>query len=501
MSQNIKQKFLEFAKNADSQIDLNTIEKAYDFAAELHKDQVRYSGEPYIIHPVATARNLINWKADTQTVIAGLLHDTLEDANCEVEDIIHNFGTEVAHLVDGVTKVSKIRLMNSEEAIFLENLRKMIVATSKDPRVLLVKLSDRLHNMYTLRYVPQNKQHRIARETLEIYSPLAERLGMGIIKRELEDLAFPFVYPLEYKLLVRLSAPYYQKGEKETQDARNELTKLLTKQGLDVQIDGRTKGKYSLYKKLQRPEINRDMTKINDIVALRVIINSNDIGSCYVALGLIHSLWKPVPWLPISDYIAQPKPNGYQSIHLKVFRHQRILEIQIRTQTMHQHAELGVAAHWYYDIKKNQDNASSQELDKGESRAGAKLNWVKQLVDIMHEIEDNKELIHDIKFDFFKTRIFVFTPLGDVIDLPDKSTPVDFAFSIHTDLGNYIKGAKVNGKMVPLHYQLRHGDVCEIIKNKSPQNPPQNWSNFVVTSIARSRINRIYKPAKVKDKD
>ncbi len=494
--QDLKQDFLAFIKKTNSLLDRKLISEAYDFAQIAHAGQKRFSGDPYMVHTVATAKRLATWNLDTATVAAGLLHDTVEDGSADLAEISSNFGPDVGYLVDGATKVSKIRLMNSEESIFLENLRKMIIATSKDPRVILVKLADRLHNMQTLKYVPEDKQRRIARETIEIYSPLAERLGMGVIKRELEDLAFPYVYPQEYKWLVRLSAPFYRKGEKETQAATRELKALLTSNNLDVQIDGRTKGRYSLYKKLLRPEINRDITKINDIVALRVIINSSDIGACYMALGLIHSLWKPVPWMAISDYIAQPKPNGYQSIHLKVFRHHRILEIQIRTANMHQHAELGVAAHWYYDFKKTQDNASSSQLNNLGALSGSdsrKLHWVKQLVEMMHEIEDNKELIRDIKFDFFRSRIFVFTPLGDVIDLPDKSTPVDFAFSIHTDLGSYIKGAKVNGKIVPLSYKLRNGDVCEIIKSKSPEKPPRNWLNFVVTRMARGRINRIYK--------
>lgn len=495
MTQDIKQSFLDFIKKTSPSLDLNLISQAYDFADQSHQGQTRYSGDPYIIHPIETAKRLASWNLDTATVAAGLLHDTIEDGNAILAEISAKFGSDVGYLVDGTTKVSKIRLMNSEESIFLENLRKMIIATSKDPRVILVKLADRLHNMQTLKYVPESKQRRIARETIEIYSPLAERLGMGLIKRELEDLAFPYVYPQEYKWILRLAHSHYRKGEKEIQSATRELKKLLSSQNLDVQIDGRTKGRYSLYKKLLRPEINKDITKIHDIVALRVIINSSDSASCYLVLGLIHGIWKPVPWLPISDYIAQPKPNGYQSIHLKVFRNQRILEIQIRTQAMHQDAEYGVAAHWFYSDKKSQSGVSSKDLDDGilAQNTSQKLFWVKQLVEMMHDIQDNKELLRDIKFDIFNTHIFVYTPLGDVIDLPAGSTPVDFAFSIHTDLGNYIKGAKVNGKIVPLSYQLHNGDVCEIIKSKALQKPSRNWLNFVVTRMARSKITRNYK--------
>lgn len=468
------------------QTDCEFVKKAFEFAGIAHLGQKRESGEPYFVHPLATANYLADFKMDTTSIIVGLLHDTVEDANVTLEEIEKEFGVEVAELVRGVTKVSSIKLRGSSDEEFVENLRKMILAMAKDLRVVIVKLCDRLHNMMTLHYLSAERQKKISRETLEMYAPLAERLGMGEMKGKLEDLAFPYLYPEEYKWLSDYSRPYYKKAEEFLEKATREVYKELAKEGIKAKVSSRPKHIYSLFKKLQRPEIDRDIGRVHDLVAMRILVDN--VRDCYGSLGVIHSLWKPVPNQGISDFIAQPKPNGYRSLHTKVFSlHERILEVQVRTFGMHEEAENGIAAHWYYSSAKSQ-GVSDKILESGKVFAPTeKLSWVKQLVSWQKEVVDSKEFMKALKFDALAHRIFVFSPKGDVYDLPYGATPVDFAYAVHSGLGNKVSGAKVNEKMVSLDYKLKSGDVVEIMKKEGGR-PSRDWINFVVTNLARRQI-------------
>lgn len=464
------------------------IKKAWELNKLAHTGQKRLSGEPYAQHPLEVAIILAGWGLDEDSIIAGLLHDTIEDGGAKREDLVKEFGEDVAHLVDGVSKVASIRWKKDTEEQFIENLRKMILFMARDIRVIIIKLADRLHNMRTLWAVPEEKRKRIARETMEIYAPLAERLGMGEISGELNDLAFEHLHSHEYKKLVKESGPYYKTAEERIKKMRHTLLRFLADEGVKAEIKGRAKRLYSLWRKLARQEINGDFDKIHDIVALRIIVNT--IAHCYAALGIVHTHFKPVPHIGISDFIAQPKPNGYQSIHTKVFGPGGgIVEVQIRTHEMHEQAEYGVAAHWAYANAKSA-GVSDEVLEKGGVKVRAKLNWVKQLVEWQKELTDSKEFLEAVKFDAFGQRNFVFSPKGDVYDLPAGATPVDFAFAVHTDLPEYIQSALVNGKMVPLSHKLKSGDVVEIVKAKNIKPLNRDWLNFVVTSAARREINK-----------
>ncbi len=465
--------------------------RAYKFADHAHAGQKRASGELFINHLLEVALILADWKMDLTTIVAGLLHDSVEDAGVSIDKISQEFGKDVAKIVRGVTKVSQVKLRGSKEEVFVENLRKMFLAMARDLRVVFVKLADRSHNMRTLWALPLEKQKRIASETLEIYAPLAERLGMGEIKGTLEDLSFYYIYRDEYDKLVRLSRPYYKKAEEIIKIAKVKILRSLAKYGIEAKVQARKKHLYSLWTKLKRPEIDGDFGKIYDIVALRVIVKGDDTPSCYSVLGIIHSFYKPVPYLGISDFISQPKPNGYRSIHTKVFGPKgKILEIQIRTEKMHEEAEYGLAAHWAYSQVKER-SAPDSVLEKRSVFAPVdKMSWIKQLVDWQKEIKDSKEYLNAVRFDALKHRIFVFSPAGDVYDLPSGVTPVEFAYAVHTKLGNYISGARVNGKIVPLDYRLKSGDVVEIIKSKVFQKPRVDWLNFVATSLAKREIRK-----------
>lgn len=485
------EKILSYSKDPDRRSVRDKLEKAYRFASRAHLGQKRMSGEPYVSHLLETSLILADWKMDLTTVVAGLLHDCVEDAGVKVEEISLNFGEDVAKIVRGVTKVSLVKLRGSRDELFVENLRKMFLAMAQDLRVVFVKLADRLHNMRTLWALSSEKQKKIASETLEIYAPLAERLGMGEVKGDLEDLAFYYLYRDEYEELVKLSRPYYKQAEKIIKLARAKILRSLADYGIRANVQARKKHLYSLWTKLKRPEIGGDFGKIHDIVALRVIVEDDDVPSCYSALGIIHSFYKPVPFLGISDFIAQPKPNGYRSIHTKVFGPRgRIIEIQIRTQKMHEEAEYGLAAHWAYSEIKERA-ASDTLLEKsGVFAPVRKMDWVRQLVAWQKEIADSREYLDAVRFDALGHRNFVFSPAGDVFDLPSGATPVDFAYAVHTKLGNYIKGAKVNGKIVPLDYKLKSGDVVEIIKSKTPQKPRRDWLEFVKTNLAKREIKK-----------
>lgn len=466
--------------------DIGELKKAWAFAKLAHTGQKRMTGEAFANHPLEVALRLANWDLDATTIIAALLHDTIEDGGATKDDIVKEFGKDVYFLVSGVTKITNLRLKGSREAEFTENLRKMLLVMAKDLRVVLLKLADRLHNMQTLYALPRDKQIENARETLEIYAPLAERLGMGRVKGELEDLAFPYVYPEEYKKVVNDSKPFIKQAEEHIESMKKKLLKELVKEGVNAQIHGRTKHLFSLARKLQRAEVAGDWEKIHDIVALRILVDK--VAKCYTALGVVHSIYKPVPHIGISDFIAQPKPNGYRSIHTKVFGPGgRIVEVQIRTYKMHDQAEFGVAAHWAYSEQKEELSKEVREQVGGFAPKD-KLPWMRQLVDWQKEMTDSEEFLRAVKFDALKHRNFVFSPLGDVYDLPAGATPVDFAYAVHTELGNNTKGAKVDGKMVPLDYKLKSGQVVQIVKSKNPKKPNSDWLEFVVTTLARREI-------------
>lgn len=470
--------------------DLVLLDAAWEFTKLAHGEVRRKSGELYAFHPLRVATILNQWELDVTTMIAGLLHDTIEDGGATREDLVQRFGEDVAVLVDGVTKVSNLRLKGSVQDTFVESLRKMILVMARDLRVVFVKLADRTHNMRTLAALPPNKQERIARETLEVFAPLSERLGMGLVKAELEDLAFPFLYPDQYKKLVKEAQPFYATAKEHTEKMTRKIQEVLKEENINADVYGRQKHLYSLWKKLGRAEIGGSFSEIHDIVALRILVDR--VPDCYATLGLVHMLYKPAPNIGISDFIAQPKPNGYRSIHTKVFGPEgRIVEVQIRTHAMHEQAERGAAAHWAYSDAKAK-NVSDTVLEAGGVVAGNKLDWVRELVEWQKQISNAEEFLKVVKFDAFQERNFVFSPKGDVFDLPEGATPIDFAYAVHTKLGSYIQGALVNGKMVPLHYQLKSGDVVEILKSKLVHIPSQDWLKFVVTNTARRAINRSF---------
>ena len=480
-----------------SEKDLKELKKAWGFSKLAHEGQDRLSGEEFITHPLNVTQILAEWRLDKTTIIAGLLHDTIEDGGAKREDIVGMFGEDVALLVDGVTKVTALELKGSKDEEFVENLRKMILVMAKDLRVVLVRLADRLHNMQTLSALSKKRQKNVSRETLEIYAPLAERLGIGEVKGQLEDLAFPYLYPEAYKRLKEESKEHFKKAEQDIKKMKRGLLRRLAEESIRAEIHGRKKHPYSLWRKLERPNINWDFNEINDIVALRVIVD--DVAECYTALGVVHNTYKPVPNIGISDFIAQPKPNGYRSIHTKVFGpHGRIAEVQIRTHQMHEEAEYGIAAHWSYALAKSK-GANNEELLKGVSVPEERLSWVKQLVEWQNQMTDKDEFMKAVKFDALTHRNFVFSPEGDVYDLPRGATPVDFAFAVHTELGKSIAGAKVDGKMVPLDYELQSGEVVEIIKSKSPKGPTHNWIDFVKTTTARREINKYLRKKGLKE--
>ncbi len=467
-----------------SKDDLELISKAFKFSEEAHRGQKRFSGEPYFSHPFETARTLARLQLDASAIAAGLLHDVCEDclvtgATTPINEKIikKEFGEDVAFLVNGVTKLGSLKYRGKKQMI--ENLRKMFLAMAKDIRVILIKLADRLHNMKTLEYVPKEKQERIAIETLEIYAPLANRLGMGSFKGKLEDLAFPFVYPEEYKKVKEILKDNYEKKEKELIKIKYKLAETLKENGFnDVKIDSRVKHLYSLFKKLQRPGVDMNIKMVYDLIALRVV--ADNVENCYKILGIIHQIWRPLPGR-IKDYISVPKPNGYQSLHTTVFADGgNIIEIQIRTAKMHDEAEYGIAAHWAYD-------------EGGKPKTGAKINprlgWINQLVEWQKETQNSKVFLERLRIDFFKDRVFCFTPRGDVIDLPEGATAIDFAFAVHTEIGSRAMGANVNNKFISINSVLKNGDVVEILTQKNKK-PSMEWLGHAKTSLARKQIKQ-----------
>jgi GTP pyrophosphokinase len=482
------QQLINQIKNYHLKADFKLIGRAYLLAKKAHRGQKRLSGEPVINHPLAVVKVLADWKLDSVSLVSGLLHDVVEDGGVSLEKLRKEFGEEVALLVDGVTKIGEIKLRARAEEKFVENLRKMLVVMARDLRVILIKLADRYHNMQTLSYLPKEKQERIARETLEVYAPLAERLGIGEMKGQLEDLAFPYCYPDDYCEAYVLATSDYVRAEENIKLAKAIIIKELHGHGIKAEVHGRAKHLYSLWQKLCRPEIDKEINKIYDLVALRILVKT--VQECYVTLGLVHKLWKPVPAKGVRDFIAQPKPNGYRSIHTTVFGPEgEIVEVQIRTFQMHEEAENGIAAHWYYSQKKKL-GVQDKRLETSIFSPGEKMAWVKQLVAWQKEIVDSKEFLRTLKFDALSHRIFIFSPRGDVFDLPSGATPVDFAYAVHTKLGDECGGAKVDGKLSSLDYQLKSGQMVEIIRRKGKKGPSRDWLGFVVTRLARREIEK-----------
>jgi GTP diphosphokinase / guanosine-3',5'-bis(diphosphate) 3'-diphosphatase len=452
--------------------DCALVREAYELALKSHAGILRKTGQPYIIHPLAVAYKLASMRLHINVVVAGILHDIVEDTGIEIEDIQQRFGADIASLVDSVTKLKKIRYQGEDR--FVENMRKMFLAMAQDVRVVFMKFADRLHNLSTLYAMPKKKQQRTATESLEIYAPIAGRLGMSEMKGELEDGAFAYLNPKEYERMRSImDAKVREKGAHVSRIIETINSTLTKAEIVDFETHGRLKRLYSLHKKLKR--YDGDLSRIYDLIAIRIIVN--DVEECYATLGLLHQMWRPVPGR-IKDYIAQPKPNGYQSLHTTVFTEDReIVEFQIRTKEMHEIAEYGIAAHWRYKETK--------------MRPGRETQWMEELIHIQKELANKKDFLEQLehmKVDVFKDRIFVFTPKGDVLDLPEGATPIDFAYFIHTDIGNKASAALINDAIANLDSQLKSGDVVEILTDKNRRGPNPDWMKTCKTRHARQKI-------------
>ena len=457
--------------------DLEMVKKAYNYAEDAHQGQYRVSGEAFVDHPLGVAIILADLELDIISIVSSLLHDVVEDTGITSEDIEKEFGSEVAHIVDGVTKLTRMQFKTKADQQ-AESLRKMFVAMAEDIRVVLIKLADRLHNMRTLNYLKKEKRKEKSRETLEIYAPLAHRLGMSKIKWELEDLSFRYLKPdMYYEVSHKVQANREQR-ERDIQEAIEKLKSTLKEHDIDAEIYGRPKHLYSIYNKMKRKEVEFD--EIYDLTAVRVL--TENVKECYEVLGIIHEMWKPMPGR-FKDYIAMPKSNMYQSLHTTVIApNGDPLEVQIRTYEMHKTAEYGIAAHWRY-----------KEGKVGDEKFEEKLSWLRRLLEWQKDLQEPQEFMETLKIDLFEDEVFVFTPEGDVVSLPKGGTPVDFAYHIHTEVGHRCVGAKVNGKIVPLEYELENSDIVEILTSKKSNGPSRDWLNFVKTSKARSKIKRWFK--------
>ncbi len=469
---------------------MDLVREAYAFAAERHAGQLRKSGDPVITHPIHAAETIANLQLDASTIAAALLHDVQEDCGVTNEEIVKRFGSDVAVMVEGVTKLGQIggqaaEARSGEEHVQAENLRKMFLAMAQDLRVVIIKLADRLHNMRTLWALKPEDQRRIARETIEIYAPLAARLGIWEIKWQLEDLSFRYLQPEEYKLVADLIDARRQVRETYVTQVTDILREELGKHGIVAEIQGRAKHIYSIYRKMEKYATEgKSVDEIYDLLAVRVLVDS--VTDCYTALGVVHGMWRPLPG-SFDDYIANPKESMYQSLHTSVMAlNAQPLEVQIRTYDMHREAEYGIAAHWRY-----------KEGSKRDVRHEERLAWLRQLLDWQREISQPEEMVEAVKTDIFHDQVFVFTPKGEIKDLPTGSTPLDFAYRIHTDLGHRCVGAKVNGKLVPLNYQLKNGEVIEVLTSKSSKGPSRDWMNanlgFIRTTHAREKIRQWFK--------
>ena len=467
--------------------DLSMVEKAYKLARDAHKDQKRKSGEPYIIHPLCVAIILAELELDKETIVAGLLHDVVEDTVMTDEEIRQEFGAEVALLVDGVTKLGQLSYDADKVEVQAENLRKMFLAMAKDIRVILIKLADRLHNMRTLKYMTPEKQKEKARETMDIYAPIAQRLGISKIKIELDDLSLKYLEPEAYYDLVHQIAQRKSVRDDYVQSLVEEVKKHIHEAGIPAQIDGRAKHFFSIYKKMKNQD--KTLDQIYDLFAIRIIVDS--VKDCYAALGVIHEMYKPIPGR-FKDYIAMPKPNMYQSLHTTLIGPTgQPFEIQIRTYEMHRTAEYGIAAHWKYKEASNNGGAAAPMTVTEEE----KLSWLRQILEWQRDMSDNKEFMSLLKsdLDLFSDTVFCFTPTGDVKNLPNGSTPIDFAYSIHSAVGNKMIGAKVNGKLVPIDYVIQNGDRIEVLTSQNSKGPSRDWLNIVKSTQAKNKINQWFR--------